>query len=58
MHYSTEQRRSYITNTFENDRIFLNEDLREVLGFKDRIIKVIFSVAKIILSMQTMHPAT
>jgi hypothetical protein len=37
--YSTEQRRIYITNPFENERIFLNENLREVLGFKNRIIK-------------------
>jgi len=37
--YSTEQRRIYITNPFENERIFLNENLREVLGFKKRIIK-------------------
>ena len=36
--YSTEQRKIYITNPFENERIFLNEELREVLGFKDRII--------------------
>ena len=37
--YSTEQRRIYTTNPFEIERNLVNEDLREVLGFKDRIIK-------------------
>ena len=32
-------RRIYTTNPFETERILVNEDLQEVLGFKDRIIK-------------------
>jgi len=37
--YSTEQRRIYIKNPFENEIIFINEDLYEILGFKNLIIK-------------------
>ena len=36
--YSTEQRRIYITNPFENEGIFLNENLSQVHGFKGHII--------------------
>ena len=35
--HSTEQRRIYITNPFENKGIFLNEDLRNVL-----VLRVVF----------------
>ena len=31
--------KNFITNLFKNERVFLNEDLREVLGFIDRIFK-------------------
>ena len=37
--YSTEQRRIYITNLFENKRTFLNEHLCEAPSFKDHNIK-------------------
>jgi hypothetical protein len=37
--YSKEQRRIYITNSFENKRNLISENLLEVLGFKDLIIK-------------------
>jgi hypothetical protein len=39
LNYSMEQRRIYITNTFEKERSFLNENLSEVLSFNNRIIK-------------------